>query len=259
MLKYGIADFLKKDLLFDVRGVPYTFKFDETTTVQTKKQYDGHLQYWSPSKNEIVNAYCGSTFIGHCSSEYFAMHYREFESSLGLNSDHLLHLGMDGPNVNKKFARILAKELDESNSIQFLDLGTSSLHLVHTAFRKGLSKFRFEFDDFFNDIHFFFKLSSARREKYASLQTITNVAAEYDKQHTSTRWLSMKYVCIRILEQLPNLKEYFLEFLPKTKEFSKLRTSGRYLRICNQLKDDMTEIYLSFCAFCTEDFESFLT
>ena len=36
MLKYGIADFLKKELLFDVRGVPYTCKFDETTTVQTK-------------------------------------------------------------------------------------------------------------------------------------------------------------------------------------------------------------------------------
>ena len=74
------------------------------TTVQTKKQYDDHLQYWSPSKTETVNAYCGSTFIGHCSSEDLAMHYRELESSLGLNSDHFLHLGMDGPNVNKKFA-----------------------------------------------------------------------------------------------------------------------------------------------------------
>ena len=68
---------------------------------------------------------------------------------------------------------------------------------------------------FFNDIRFFFKLSSAKREDYASLQTITNVAAEYAKKHTSTRWLSMKYVCIRILEQLPNLKEYFLEFFTK--------------------------------------------
>ena len=49
-----------------------------------------------------------------------------------------------------------------------------------------------------------------------------------------------------------------MSFLPKTKEFSKLKTSERYLRICNQLEDDMTEIYLSFCAFFIEDFESFL-
>ena len=48
-----------------------------------KKQYDGYLQYWPPSKNEIVNACCGSTFIGHCSSKDLAMHYREFESSVG--------------------------------------------------------------------------------------------------------------------------------------------------------------------------------
>ena len=75
----------------------------------------------------------------------------------------------------------------------------------------------------------------------------------------STRWLSMKYVCIRILEWLLNLKEYFLEFLTKTKEFSNLKTSERYLRIYNQLKDDATEIYLSICAFCIEDFESLLT
>ena len=258
ILKYGIADYLKEALLYDVKSVPFTFKFDETTTVQTKKQYDGYLQYWSPSKDQIVNAYCGSIFIGHCSSEDLATHYHEFECSLGLNSDHLLHLGMDGPNVNKKFSKILAKEFDESNQSQFLDLGTCSLHPVHTAFRKGISKLQFDFDEFFNDIHFFFKLSSARREDYASLQTVTNLTAEYAKKHSSTRWLSMKYVCIRILEQLPNLKEYFLTFLPKTKEFNKLKTSERYVRICNALKDDLTEVYLSFCAFCTEDFESFL-
>ena len=77
------------------------------------------------------------------------MYYREFESSLGLNLDHLLQLGMDGSNLNKTFARTLAKEPDESNSTQFLDLGTCSLQPVHTVFREGLSKFQFEFDDFF--------------------------------------------------------------------------------------------------------------
>ena len=37
MLRYGIADYLQNELLFDVKNVPYTFKFHETTTVQTKK------------------------------------------------------------------------------------------------------------------------------------------------------------------------------------------------------------------------------
>ena len=32
MLKYGIADYLKEQLIYDAKGVPFTFMFDETTT-----------------------------------------------------------------------------------------------------------------------------------------------------------------------------------------------------------------------------------
>lgn len=103
ILKYSIADYLKKELLFYVKGVPYTFKFDEATIAQTKIQYDAYLQYWSPVKNEITNAYCGSVFIGHCTSKDSEHHYHVFEESLGLDSACLLHLGVVGPNMNKKF------------------------------------------------------------------------------------------------------------------------------------------------------------
>ena len=54
----------------------------------------------------------------------------------------------------------------------------------------------FDLDDFFNDIHFFFKLLSAPGEDHTSLESITNVVAEYAKKHTETRLLSMKYVAL---------------------------------------------------------------
>ena len=41
----------------------------------------------------------------------------------------------------------------------------------------------FDLDDFFNYIHFFFKLLTARREDYASLEVITNFDVEYAKKH----------------------------------------------------------------------------
>ena len=41
------------------------------------------------------------------------------------------------------------------------------------------------------------------------------VAARYVMQHTETRWLTMKYVAGRILQQWKNLKEYFLKFFQK--------------------------------------------
>lgn len=258
ILKFGIADYLKKQLIYDVKGVPYTFKFDETTTIQTKKQYDGYLQYWSPSRNEIVNAYCGSVFIGHCNHKDLVKHYREFESELELDSTNLLQLGMDGPNVNKKFATVLAAQVESDTDTKVLDIGTCSLHPVHTAYRKGLKELDFDFDGFFCDVHFFFKLSSARREDYALIQDTTDVVAMYAKKHSSTRWLSMKYVCLRVLEQLPNLKEYFLKFLPKSKQYNELKKTERYQRIRSVLANPISEVYLSFCAFSSEDFESFL-
>ena len=114
-------------------------------------------------------------------------------------------------------------------------------------------------DKSFSDIHFFFKLSSARREDYASLVSVTNVVAEYAKKHVETRWLTMKYVALRIVEQWDNLTEYFLKFLPKQKNFkSTIMKTERYQRISESVKDPLNLCYTSFCAFATIDFESFL-
>ena len=59
----------------------------------------------------------------------------------------------------------------------------------------------FDLHDFFKDLNFFFKLSSARWENYASLENVTNIVAQYAKKHVETWWLSMKYVALRLLEQ----------------------------------------------------------
>ena len=80
----------------------------------------------------------------------------------------------------------------------------------------------------------------------------------YAKKHSSSRWLIMKYVCLRILEQLLNLKEYFLKFLPKSKQYNELKKTERYQRIRSVLANSISKVYLSFCAFSSEDFESFL-
>ena len=46
--------------------IPFTFKFDETTTSQIKKQYDGYIQYWYRKHGKVLSAYVGSLFLGHC-------------------------------------------------------------------------------------------------------------------------------------------------------------------------------------------------
>ena len=40
VVQFGLAPFVKDELITDVQKTPYSFKFDETTTSQMKKQYD---------------------------------------------------------------------------------------------------------------------------------------------------------------------------------------------------------------------------
>ena len=88
---------------------------------------------------------------------------------------------MDGPNVSLLY----------ENKVE--------LHPTHTAFRKGIKSLysntvnlsgekesTFDLDQFFTDLHFFFKLLSARREDYASLENVTNVVTQYAKKHVET-------------------------------------------------------------------------
>ena len=80
------------------------FLFDESTNNQDKKQYDGYVSYWSTRYDHVVSAYAGSLFLGHCNADDLVEHYNHFvDEKLELKSDYLLHLGMDGPNVNLSF------------------------------------------------------------------------------------------------------------------------------------------------------------
>ena len=47
---------------------------------------------------------------------------------------------------------------------------------------------------------------------YASLATTTGVTAEYMKKHAETRWVSMKYVTLRCLEQRKIWRSIFSNF-----------------------------------------------
>ena len=76
----------------------------------------------------------------------------------------------------------------------------------------------------------------------------------YVTKHDPTRWLSMKQIGVRVLEQIENLSEYFLSFLPKKKG----KNSERYERIFEQLKRPDIEAYLAFMLLASQDFESFL-
>ena len=61
---------------------------------------------------------------------------------------------------------------------------------------------------------------------------IMEVVGKHAKKHCSTRWLSLKFLAVWLLEQWENLTEYFFKFLPKQNNFKgTIKETSRYKRI----------------------------
>ena len=171
---------------------------------------------------------------------------------------YLLHLGIDGPNVNLKFQKDLKTHFKESCDKEFLDILTCTLQKVHTSFKQGVLQLPIDIDNFAVNLHGFFKLSRARHEDYSHLEDATEVTAHYVLRHSSVRWLTMKYVLVRIIEQWPNLKEYFITFIPKQKEFKQtIKETKRYKQIVEVFENELTLPYLSFVTFLAHRYENY--
>ena len=151
--------------------MPFSFKFDETTTSKFRKQYDAYVQYWSKKQNLVQNRYCGSLFVGHCEKEDLE-HFENFVTEMQWDKSFLLHQGMDGPNVNLAFQNRVQSYLLTQNST-FLDIGTCPLHTIYNRFSKSVRVIDFNIEQFIIDIIAFLELSAARREDYLKLEEIT--------------------------------------------------------------------------------------
>ena len=75
VIQYGIAPHFQKLLQEEYKQTPNTFKFDETTTQQVKKQYDGYVQFWSRKSQCIKIMYCGTLMVSHCPAEKLLEHF----------------------------------------------------------------------------------------------------------------------------------------------------------------------------------------
>ena len=64
-IQFGISPYIKSIILKDVQNKPFSFKFDESTTSQTKKQYDGYITYYSSVLGKVITIYLGSLFVNY--------------------------------------------------------------------------------------------------------------------------------------------------------------------------------------------------
>ena len=169
-------------MLKDAKDTFFTYKFDETTTCQVKKQYDGYITYFSKQFEQFVTVYCGSLFVGHCSHKDLVQHFHVFLESLQLLTVWLVNIGMNGPSVNQSFLMLLQLELVEKVH-SFFNIDSCPLHIVNNAFKKVLTVLKpvIDLDLIATDLHFFFKRSAAQRQDCKMVEDITEITVWYLK------------------------------------------------------------------------------
>jgi hypothetical protein len=260
VISHGLAKHFDENLKEDIGSSTskLTIAFDETTNAQVKKQMDIYIKYWSPEKNMVSTRYLTSVFLGHATADIMLKKLLDVFSSFNISLSKIQSLSMDSPNVNKSLLRKFKEMVKEQTSSAILETGFCNLHVASNAFKQFLNSLKFNFDEFATDVHYFMKNSAARREDYKSMENLTALTTKFLLHHVSNRWLTVGPVARRLIEQWPNLCEYFLKFLPAQKGIeTQLSNSERYKRICRCLRDNLSQCYLAFIVFSYNNFEKF--
>lgn len=134
-VQFALAPFFQGIILKELSDLPFSFRFDETTTSQIKKQYDAYATYHSSHFGQIITSYLGTLFVGRCTTDDLLIHLNEMLEKLNLNKIHILSLGMDGPNVNLAFKRKLESELIKDSKV-LIDVGSCPFTLALMLFRR---------------------------------------------------------------------------------------------------------------------------
>ena len=94
------------------KSTAFVLYFDETGTVQSKKQCDNLLRYWSLERGEVVVQFLKALFFNHAHggevSKQILETLREDQYQIPLTK--FLNIGSDGPIVNKTIWNYLNEE-----------------------------------------------------------------------------------------------------------------------------------------------------
>jgi hypothetical protein len=80
-----------------------------------------------------------SFFIGKATGENLFEKLKEAFDNAHLPLNKLIHLGSDGPNVNKKVYRLMNEECLAVRNQKLLNIGFCNIHLLHNVFCKDIS------------------------------------------------------------------------------------------------------------------------
>ena len=105
VLQDGLGPLLSKWLVTSINASEgaFTLMFDETTTLQNRKQMDLLVRFWDEKQNLVTTRYLTSLFFARATAldiTGMLMSLQE-EGNCNLNWSKTFNISSDGPNINK--------------------------------------------------------------------------------------------------------------------------------------------------------------
>jgi hypothetical protein len=175
-----------------------------------------------------------SAFLGHAQAQVLHDSIISALAKDDIPVTKIIHLGCDGPNVNKSLVDKLNATLQKLQREPLVDIGTFNVHKLHNGFHAGITSVEetWGIEEFFIDIYVFFKKYPSRSQDFYRIQEEFHAQRKAFKRFVSNRWLSVGPVCDRAIENWPHLLEYFL----KSDHAKSIKESPMFARIASKLQ-----------------------
>lgn len=250
LVTFGLASHFIDELKQTINGIPFfTILFDESMNkIAQRGQMDLHIRF---CMNDIVRTrYLTSVFMGRARAEDLLKCFHD--GTAGLDQDKILHISMDGPNVNKKFLELYKSSRDEDMH-KLNELGSCSLHVICGSLKNADEKtVGFRVGTFLMAVYYVFKDSPARR---AMLLTYNGVSScDFPLKFCSTRWVENVRVSLRAVSLIP----FLIKFVKGVTDDKKRPTSKSFETMETALKDPFLSAKLAFFQRVASILETFL-
>ena len=226
-ITHGIAPYFRQQLISDLTAAHYfVVLFDESMNkISQKGQMDIYIRYLKAEK--VLTRYLTSVFLLRAKSENLIDAFHE--GTVELAKEKIIQIGMDGPQVNHKFLRLMKTARDEEALPPFIDIGTCSLHIV-----SGALKTADECNEYWNvgiflsSCYYVFHDSPMRKAVFLNANGINS--SLFPLKMCRTRWVENVTVASRGILLLPKLKLYVDEVVstksePKIKSFQCVKSN----------------------------------
>lgn len=192
-----LADIVKDCEVFSV-------SFDKRLNkVIQKGQMDIIVRFWK--EDQVSTRYLTSLFLGYATAKDLLVAFTTGIKENGLDMKKIIHVSMDGLNINLKFISDLKVYLEESpNEPEILDTGTCSLHIVNGAYKTSHDEINRRLHNFLAALYYLFRKVPARRADYTHFTKSTLFPLKF----CSVRWLENSKVMERAKTMILHLKIY---------------------------------------------------